>query len=196
MSFQWTAWIPRCVAALLLFSGAVRAAAEEPARRVKVDLRRGFQAMDNFGASDCWSMQMLGAWSLENRERVADLLFSREKGIGLSCWRFNLGAGKNLEDIPDPWRTVETFEVSEGVYDWTRQAGEQWFLGAAKARGVRQFVAFANSPPARMTRNGLTRCTKGSDSTNLQDGHAPQFRAVSRRHSGAFSGIIPSRPAD
>ncbi len=175
MSFQWTAWIPRCVAALLLFSGAVRAAAEEPARRVTVDLRRGFQMMDNFGASDCWSMQMLGAWSLENRERVADLLFSREKGIGLSCWRFNLGGGKNLEDIPDPWRTAETFEVSEGVYDWTRQANEQWFLGAAKARGVRQFVAFVNSPPARMTRNGLTRCTKGLGSTNLQDGYAPQF---------------------
>jgi len=122
-----------------------------------VDFGNEYQVIDNFGASDCWSMQMLGGWSLENRNRVADLLFSRDKGIGLSCWRFNLGAGKKTDDIRNPWRTAETFEVSKGVYDWSRQKGEQWFLGAAKERGVEQFVAFVNSPPARMTRNGLTR---------------------------------------
>ncbi len=118
---------------------------------------------------------MVGGWSDANRNRIADLLFSKTDGIGLSCWRFNLGGGKNLVDIPDPWRTVETFEVAEGEYDWSRQANEQWFLGAAKARGVEQFVAFVNSPPARMTRNGLTRCSKGLGATNLKDGYEGQF---------------------
>ena len=51
-------------------------------------------------ASDCWSFQQLGDWPEPERERIADLLFSREvdgagnpQGIGLSIWRFYLSAG-------------------------------------------------------------------------------------------------------
>ncbi|HEY6290780.1 MAG TPA: glycoside hydrolase [Terriglobia bacterium] len=133
-----------------------------------------YQVIENFGASDCWSMQKIGGWSLPNRERVADLLFSRTRGIGLSCWRFNFGGGINPQ-ITNPWRTVETFEISEGRYDWTRQANERWFLGAAKARGVPQFLAFANSPPGRITRNGLTFCDPDKAPSNLKPGFEGQF---------------------
>ncbi len=132
------------------------------------------QKIENFGASDCWSMQKLGTWSLPNRRRVAELLFSRTSGIGLSCWRFNIGGGIT-DQISDPWRTAETFELSEGHYDWSRQAGERWFLAAAKAHGVPQFLAFANSPPGRMTRTGLTFGQKGADSTNLKPGFENQY---------------------
>ncbi|WP_321473159.1 glycoside hydrolase [uncultured Paludibaculum sp.] len=133
-----------------------------------------YQRIDNFGASDCWTMQKLAGWSLASRERVADLLFSPTKGIGLSCWRFNIGGGVNPR-IKHPWRSPETFETAEGQYDWTRQAGERWFLAAAKARGVPQFLAFVNSPPGRMTRNGLTFTTKGDGSTNLKAGFEAQY---------------------
>lgn len=133
-----------------------------------------YQSIENFGASDCWSMQKLGGWSLTNRERVADLLFSREKGAGLSCWRFNIGGGTNPQ-ITHPWRAAENFETGEGKYDWSRQAGERWFLQAAKARGVPQFLAFVNSPPGRMTRNGLTFGSPGGPTTNLKDGYEGQF---------------------
>jgi O-glycosyl hydrolase len=133
-----------------------------------------YQRIDNFGASDCWTMQELAHWSLASRERVADLLFSSKSGIALSCWRFNVGGGVNAQ-ITHPWRTPETFETAEGQYDWTRQAGERWFLAAAKARGVPQFLAFVNSPPARMTRNGLTFTTKGDGSTNLKPGDEAQY---------------------
>lgn len=149
--------------------------AKTGARIVRVDGAARFQTMDNFAASDCWSMQKIGAWSLENRNRVADLLFSREKGIGLSAWRFNIGAGICPELGAGSWRTAETFETGEGRYDWSRQGPEQWFLGAAKERGVRQFIAFANSPPARMTRNGLTFCTPESGETNLKQGYEGQY---------------------
>jgi hypothetical protein len=131
------------------------------------------QEIDHFGASDCWSMQRVGTWSEANRSRVADLLFSRTEGIGLTCWRFNIGGGINPK-ITHPWRSPETFEVSEGRYDWTRQAGERWFLGAAKARGVPRFLAFVNSPPGRMTRNGLTFCDPAG-TTNLKPGFEGQF---------------------
>lgn len=155
---------------LLLFS----AFAHSEIRHVTIDLGTEHQVIDNFGASDCWSMQMIGGWSLDNRNRIADLLFSTMDGIGLSCWRFNLGAGKT-NDIRDPWRTAETFEIAEGVYDWSRQFNEQWFLRAAKVRGVDQFVAFVNSPPARMTKNRLTRCTPEVGTTNLKQGYEGQF---------------------
>jgi O-glycosyl hydrolase len=157
-------------ALLGLASRVVRA---EPVRDT-IDLDREFQPIDNFGASDAWSMQKLGTWSIDNRNKVSDLLFSQESGIGLSCWRFNIGAGINPQ-ITNPWRTAETFEVSEGHYDWSRQAGERWFLAAAKARGVPQFLAFANSPPGRMTRNGLTFCSRNADTTNLKPGYDGQY---------------------
>ena len=133
-----------------------------------------YQTIENFSASDCWSMQRLGTWSLPNRNRVADLLFSQTGGIGLSCWRFNIGGGIT-DKINNPWRTAETCEIAEGKYDWTRQDPERWFLGAAKARGVPQFLAFVNSPPGRMTRTGITYGQRGTDTTNLKPGFEGQF---------------------
>ena len=132
------------------------------------------QIIDNFAASDAWSMQRVGGWSLPNRNRVADLLFSQTEGIGLSCWRFNIGGGFNPK-ITNPWRTVETFEIGPGQYDWIRQRNERWFLQAAKRRGVQQFLAFVNSPPGRLTRNGLTFCDPNNGTTNLKTGAEGEY---------------------
>lgn len=58
------------------------------------------QTMDHFSASDAWSMHIIGKWPQEKQDQVADWLFSTDndangkpKGIGLSLWRFNVGAG-------------------------------------------------------------------------------------------------------
>lgn len=135
---------------------------------IEVDPSETKQVIDGFGASDGWTFQRLGDWSEAARRRVADLLFSREKGIGLSVWRFDTGAGF-CDEISRSLRSTESFETAPGEYDWTRKKGQRWFLRAAKARGVERFVAFCLSPPARMTRNGLTFCSPG-ESTNLADG--------------------------
>ena len=144
-------------------------------KTITIDMAVEYQTIENFAASDCWSFQKIGDWYTPQKEKVADLLFSVDKGIGLSAWRFNIGAGMNRVTIQNPWRTVETFEVSKGEYDWTRQEEERWFLQAAKERGVDQFIAFVNSPPARMTRNGYTNGTDGLGSTNLKTGYEGQF---------------------
>ncbi len=131
-----------------------------------IDLARRFQTIDNFGASDCWSIQFVGRWPDQKRNAMADLLFStrtdpagKPLGIGLSLWRFNIGAGSAEQGdaslIATDWRRAESFQNPDGTYDWTREAGQQWFLRAARERGVAQFLGFANSPPVRMTRNGL-----------------------------------------
>jgi O-glycosyl hydrolase len=139
-----------------------------------------YQTIDNFGASDAWSMEPLGKhWTEENKNQVADLLFSREKGIGLSAWRFNIGAGSSETDqsiIPDPWRRSEAFKSSEtSDYDWSKQAGQQWFLQAAKDRGVNTLIAFANSPPVWMTKNGHAQPDPDVGSTNLREGYEDEF---------------------
>jgi O-glycosyl hydrolase len=160
------------LACLLLFASLAAAAEHNDV----IDLSIQHQEIDNFGASDCWTFQRLGGWSQANKNRIADLLFTTDKGIGLSLWRFNIGGGINRTSIRDPWRTAETFEVGEGQYDWTRQAAERWFARAARDRGVPYLLAFVNSPPGRMTRSGLTN--SGDDrtsSTNLKPGFEPQF---------------------
>jgi len=140
-----------------------------------VDLSKKHQEIDNFGASDAWTMQKIGVWSDASKNKIADLLFSTDKGIGLSLWRFNIGGGIN-PNIRNPWRTVETFEVSEGKYDWTKQANELWFARAARDRGVPYLLGFVNSPPGRMTKNGLTNSgTDTKSSTNLKEGMERQF---------------------
>lgn len=122
------------------------------------------QTIDGFGASAAWWAQDVGGWEDDKRERIVRLLFNKEEGIGLSIYRYNIGAGL-ADNIQDPWRTAETFEVSPGVYDWSRDANAIWVMKAAQAEGVELFVAFVNSPPARMTVSGLT--TGGSGKSNL-----------------------------
>lgn len=151
-----------------------------PDTNVSIDESVRYQTIDNFGASDAWSMDPLGKhWTEENKNRVADLLFSREKGIGLSAWRFNIGAGSSETDqtiIPDPWRRSETFKKSEtGDYVWSKQSGQQWFLKAAKDRGVDTLIAFVNSPPVWMTKNGHAQPDPDVGSTNLKEDYEDEF---------------------
>ncbi len=124
-----------------------------------------FQRIDHFGASDAWSCQFVGRWPDAKRNAIADLLFSRDTltdgqpiGIGLSMWRFNIGAGTaeqgDNSGIRDEWRRAESFLNPDSTYDWNKQAGQLWFLQAAKQRGVANFLAFTNSPPVQYTING------------------------------------------
>ncbi len=129
---------------------------------INVDLGISHQTLEGFGASAAWWAQAVGGWE-DTRESIADLLFDREQGIGLTILRYNLGGGEGW-NIQDPWRRAETYEVAPGVYDWSRDANARWLLHAAHARGVQQIVAFVNSPPARMTVSGLTTGEKDGGS--------------------------------
>lgn len=120
---------------------------------IRVNADNLHQTMEHFGASGCWWAQIIGGWDDENRNKIIQLLFDKENGIGLSLYRYNIGAG-DAEHIGDIWRKTETFEVDEGVYDWTQDRNAVWVLKAAHSTGVEHFIAFVNSPPARMTVSG------------------------------------------
>jgi len=127
------------------------------------------QTIDGFGASDAWSMWQLGLWADSVQQQVADWLFSTEndqngqpKGIGLSIWRFNAGAGSATQgDSAQINRDTRT------EY-YARQTGQRRFLQLAKQRGVPTFLAFFNTPPVQLTQNGLGTNTGRDGTFNLR----------------------------
>ncbi|RYC68925.1 glycoside hydrolase [Spirosoma sordidisoli] len=165
---------------------ALPPAQPEPAKKVVVTLDNEFQTIHSFGASDCWSAKFIGKWADEaKKNQIADLLFSLDtlangqpKGIGLSLWRMNIGAGSfeqgAASNITDEWRREECFQNAQGQYDWTKQAGSQWFLKAARQRGVPYTLGFSISPPVHMTVNGKA-FSPGGGSLNLKADRMADF---------------------
>ncbi len=144
------------------------------------------QQMHSFGASDAWSTQFIGKnWPDEKRERIAELLFSKEidengtpLGAGLSGWRFNIGAGSaeqgSASEINDEWRRAECFLNADGTYNWDKHLGQRWFLQAAKGYGLDNITAFVNSPPVHYTKNGKA-WSSGGNSANLKSDKYEDF---------------------
>jgi O-glycosyl hydrolase len=157
---------------------------------IQIDAGAERQTIEGFGAAGAWWAQDVGGWEDNERTLVADLLFDREKGAGLSFYRYNIGGGDG-ENIQDEWRRAETFEVARGEYDWTRDASALWMLRAARDRGVENFVAFVNSPPARMTVSGLTTGEKDGKSNLRPDmyGEFSQYLVDVVRHLREEEGI-------
>jgi O-glycosyl hydrolase len=156
------------------------------ARDLNVNLDANLQTMESFGASDAWQCNFIGKnWPLDKRNQIADLLFSKgvdtegnPKGIGLSLWRFNLGAGSaeqgEASDIGDEWRRTECFTGDGVTYNMSKQAGQVWFMKAAKQRGVEKLLAFANSAPVYLTNNGKAHASI-KEFYNLKDGKMPDL---------------------
>lgn len=159
---------------ILLLAILIHAGITAEPVRDRIDAATRRQVIEHFAASDCWSFKEL-RWSEAGRERLARLLFSPTEGIGLSQWRFNIGAGVVPGAIRDPWRAVECFADAEGRYDWNRQEVERWYLRVAKRLGVPSFVAFCNSPPVFLTRNGRPNCVGLDGSCNLKPGAESAF---------------------
>ncbi|OXU13950.1 O-Glycosyl hydrolase [Sedimentisphaera salicampi] len=160
--------------------------------QISIDISKKHQKISSFGASDCWTAQMVGQWPEEKTDAIADLLFSSELkdsgdpvGIGLSSWRFNIGAGTAANDkIRDPWRQSSWLfdESGNEIYlpefekeTRSRIKGQRTFLRSARDRGVEEFTAFTISPPINMTKNGRGFCSKDVGATNLKDGKTGEF---------------------
>lgn len=151
-----------------------------------VDKNITYQEIDNFSASDAWRCHFVGKyWPQEKKEEIADLLFKREfdekgnpKGMALTNWRVNVGAGsyenREAKEVNNSWNRTECFLLPDGIYDFSKQAGQQWFMKAAKERGVNNFLFFTNSAPYFMTRSGATVSTD-RNYINLQEDKFDDF---------------------
>ena len=163
------------------------------------------QTIDGFGASDAWSMWQIGEWEDSLQTKVADWLFSSEvfadgspKGIGLSIWRFNAGAGSATQgDAAQINRDTRT-EFFE------KQTGQRRFLKLAKERGVPTFLAFYNSPPIHLTQNGLATNTGRGGTFNLKEDAYDDFavyiadmlQAAEREDGVHFEYVCPVNEPD
>lgn len=147
---------------------------------IQLNLENTFQQIDHFGASGGFQDQWVGKWPDASRNKVAELLFSNEndtqgnpKGIGLSMWRTVIGDGAADQASSgfqsNSWfRETECYLAPDGTYDWTKQAGEQWFMAKAREHGVSKFTAWATTPPYFMTKNGYTFSTSSVGSFNCK----------------------------
>jgi len=158
--------------------------------QLTIDLEDKKQTIQNFGASDGWNTERIGKyWPLDKKEELAELLFSKEKdangsptGIGLSAWRFNIGAGTAEQGessrISHESRRTEGFLNSDGsTYNWNKQTGQQWFLKkAANEYNIHHLIGWQNSPPVEFTKNNLGFREHGAPmSTILKQEHFDDF---------------------
>lgn len=144
-------------------------------RTLTVRLDQPKQTIDNFAASDAWTIEQLFKWPEARRKEVARLLFDRNAGAGLSGWRFNLGGGRCRETIGSDRGTLDSYDAGEGKFDFNKCPGQQWMLKAAKDYGVSQITAFSITPPRRLSLNGFTNGTDGLGTMNLKPGMAPAY---------------------
>ena len=167
---------------------------------VKIDPGKTFQTIDGFAASDAWSGNFIGKFFAEDKkEKLAKWLFSQKygedgspEGIGLSTWRVNLGGGtweQEGADIIPFQRRAESFLSKDGKsYDWSKAAGQQYFMKKAKEYGCESFLLFSNTPPVQMTQNGKGYKDAADFKSNLRadcyDDFAEYMAEVAKHFTG------------
>ncbi|MFD0366363.1 glycoside hydrolase [Streptomyces sp. NPDC127114] len=126
-----------------------------------IDFRAALQPIDGFGFSMAFQRADLlhGARGLgpAKRREVLDLLFSKDKGAGLSILR--LGIGSSTDRVYDHMPTILPTDPggpdATPTYVWDGwDGGQVWLAKEAKAYGVQRFFADAWSAPAFMKTNG------------------------------------------
>ncbi|MBR2411191.1 MAG: hypothetical protein IKB08_05655 [Clostridia bacterium] len=131
--------------------------------RLHIDQSAQYQEIEGFGASGAWWAQVVGKWDhIDEKsgkpanERIAELLYSKENGIGLTIYRYNLGGGsKNSGSsiFPNKNRMAESFLLDDGTYDWTRDEAAVKMMKLSVAAGAESVILFSNSPPEPYTKN-------------------------------------------
>ncbi|MDR1805463.1 MAG: hypothetical protein LBQ80_01645 [Clostridium sp.] len=154
-----------------------------------VDTEQRYQTIDGFGASAAWTAQSLGLEDDESIHQAAKKLYGKDE-LGLTIFRYNIGAGSSEEQFDDivpysnGWfdseRRAESFFVADRYsspasfadaanYDFTRDAAAQKFLYACLEEGeLERIVLFSNSPHYLMTVSGKTT-GEVIDQTNLRE---------------------------
>ena len=166
--------VPALAQVAAVAAGTAAATTQAAARvTITIDPNRKHQIIEGFGASGAWWPAWVGDYPREKQDQLLDLLFTTERGIALSIYRYNIPAGGGNE-IRRRDRATVNVETAPGQYDLAADAKALGILRGVRQRGVERFVLFANSPPARLTRNGLTSGGEGGGS-NLRPGAEATF---------------------
>lgn len=148
---------------------------------LKVNTDIVYQTMESFGTSGAWWSQYVGGFDnaykdtgRSVREEIAMLLFDKEYGIGLTSYRYNIGAGSAESGNGIYWdvhRRAKSFETAPFTYDWDRDKNAVWFLKKAVELGAQEVIFFCNSPLERLTINGMAQVSKGEKKNILPENY-------------------------
>ena len=130
--------------------------------KINVSQEKKFQTYEGIGASGAWWAQVVGGWNHTDEksgkavnERIAELLYNKDSGIGMTIYRYNLGGGSknSLSSIfYNKNRMAESFD-DNGKYDWSRDENAVNMMRLCVNAGAESVVFFSNSPPERLTKN-------------------------------------------
>ena len=139
--------------------------------KININYSAKHQTYENIGASGAWWAQIVGNWDhLDSesgksvRDRISELLYSKENGIGMQVFRYNIGAGSKHSGrgtYSEPARSTECFETAPGKYDWSRDAAAVYMMNRAVKDGADEVIFFVNSPIERLTKNNMAHATEG-----------------------------------
>ncbi|KAI9709310.1 MAG: hypothetical protein M1820_003430 [Bogoriella megaspora] len=121
---------------------------------VTIDSSDPKQTITSFGASGAWWPNDLKNFPSQIQDQLAEFLFS-EDGIHLSSYRYNVGSdgGSDSQNVTAPNKRVESFLLTNGTYDWSRDAAGVSFLQKAEAAGVPYITFFINAAPSHIADN-------------------------------------------
>ncbi len=132
---------------------------------IEINKSKTYRSFEGFGASGAWWAQEVGGWEHIDpesgksvRDRISELLYSKQNGIGLRTYRYNIGTGSADSDkgnYSQPLRRTECFEMSPGKYDFSRDRNAVYMMRKAAEDGADEIIMFVNSPLERLTKSGM-----------------------------------------
>lgn len=185
--------------------------------QIKPEWSRPRTTFRGWGTSLAWFASTTGAWPDPVRNRLADLLYGPD-GLGLTIARYNIGGGRKPgtpplsranANVPGMWRMPKGAKGKDwwqadnpAMWDWSADPGQQWWLGAVKARvpeESRIIEAAAYSPPWFMTVSGDVAGGAKPYTENLRPGFEAAFadylvramQGLEARHGIRFHSLAP-----
>ena len=137
--------------------------------KIIMNFDKTFQKYNGMGASGAWWAQIVGGWDntdengVEVRNAVSEILYSKEDGIGLDIYRYNIGGGSahsGKGEYSDFARRTESFDAGDGEYDFTRDKNAVYMMKQSVKDGASEVILFVNSPIERLTKNHLSHLNK------------------------------------
>src|SRR6266566_2600299 len=124
---------------------------EPPPTEIKINPTHSY-SFEGWGTSLAWWAEAVGQWpDASKRATLEDALFNPDTGLGLNVIRYNFGANTPDNKCPRAFRAfgnIDSYEPSNGRWDWSKDQAQLTILKEAKSRGVDIIEGFANSAPA------------------------------------------------
>ncbi|ORX61101.1 hypothetical protein BCR36DRAFT_579160 [Piromyces finnis] len=139
-----------------------------------------------FGTSFCWWANRLGYSDILS-EKSATAFYDKEKGLGLTIIRYNIGGGDNpthdhitRTDSNMPGYAINPSNNGGNYrwdYNWNSDANQRNALMKALAKNRDEIIVegFSNSPPYFMTNSGCSTGNFNAGQDNLRSDAYPAF---------------------